>query len=102
MPATGIFVGGAAGLISGAVSADLGQNPDIENKDAALATVTGIIDGTGSLGAAIGQLVLGALVDINWYLPFIFLIGVAIGGISFILPMTLSDIEKIRNERKKN
>ena len=51
VPVVGLLLGGPANLISATVSADLGS---IGN-GAAMATVTGIIDGTGSFGAAVGQ-----------------------------------------------
>ncbi|GIY90170.1 sugar phosphate exchanger 3 [Caerostris extrusa] len=56
MTLTGTVIGGVASLISTAVSADLGRHPDLSNSKEALSTVTGIIDGTGSYGAAIGQI----------------------------------------------
>ncbi|GFY42419.1 sugar phosphate exchanger 3 [Trichonephila inaurata madagascariensis] len=56
MTFTGIVIGGVASLISTAVSADLGRHPELANSKEALSTVTGIIDGTGSFGAAFGQI----------------------------------------------
>ncbi|CAL1526632.1 unnamed protein product [Lymnaea stagnalis] len=56
MSLIGCLIGGAANLISAAVSADLGCQKQIQGDDRALATVTGIIDGTGSFGAALGQI----------------------------------------------
>lgn len=57
MTLTGTVIGGVASLISTAVSADLGRQPQLSNSREALSTVTGIIDGTGSAGAAIGQVI---------------------------------------------
>jgi len=51
---TGILVNGPYSLITTAVSAELGQHPSLRGSSKALATVTAIIDGTGSIGAAIG------------------------------------------------
>lgn len=42
-------------MISSAISADLGRQEALRGSQEALATVTGIVDGTGSLGAAAGQ-----------------------------------------------
>lgn len=42
-------------MISSAISADLGRQEALQNSQQALATVTGIVDGTGSIGAAAGQ-----------------------------------------------
>ncbi|PNJ52035.1 SLC37A3 isoform 25, partial [Pongo abelii] len=38
-----------------AISADLGRQELIQRSSEALATVTGIVDGSGSIGAAVGQ-----------------------------------------------
>lgn len=42
-------------MISSAISADLGRQEGMAGNSEALATVTGIVDGTGSMGAALGQ-----------------------------------------------
>lgn len=42
-------------MISSAISADLGRQEALRGSKEALATVTGIVDGTGSIGAAGGQ-----------------------------------------------
>ena len=46
----GFFVNGPYALITTAVSADLGTHKTLSDNAKALATVTAIIDGTGSLG----------------------------------------------------
>ena len=53
---TGLLVNGPYALITTAVSAELGTHPSLMGSSKALATVTAIIDGTGSIGAAIGPL----------------------------------------------
>ncbi|VDK83137.1 unnamed protein product [Onchocerca ochengi] len=58
MALMGFFIGGPANLISSAVSADLGKAEEIRGSSEALSTVAGIIDGTGSVGAGIGQLLI--------------------------------------------
>ncbi|XP_046743104.1 glucose-6-phosphate exchanger SLC37A2 isoform X4 [Diprion similis] len=60
----GILVNGPYALITTAVSAELGTHPSLGSNSRALATVTAIIDGTGSIGAAVGPLLAG-LVS-NW------------------------------------
>ncbi|OQS00361.1 sugar phosphate exchanger [Thraustotheca clavata] len=60
---SGFLLGGPANLISTAISADLGTCPTLRGNTAALATVTGIIDGTGSVGAAIIQYLVGYLAN---------------------------------------
>lgn len=99
MALTGFFIGGPANLISSAVSADLGKffflshgayyciqkmnftsgnteyvsgnAEQIRGSSGALSTVTGIIDGTGSVGAGIGQLLIPEIVAVfSWTAVF--------------------------------
>ncbi|VDL91132.1 unnamed protein product [Schistocephalus solidus] len=53
----GLLINGPYALITTAVSADLGTHPTLRGNAKALATVTAIIDGTGSLGKSFFQLV---------------------------------------------
>jgi len=57
--AAGSLVNGPYALITTAVSAELGTHPSLGDDSKALATVTAIIDGTGSVGAAVGPLLAG-------------------------------------------
>ncbi|MCV4698608.1 hypothetical protein OFB92_36410, partial [Escherichia coli] len=52
----GVLVNGPYALITTAVSADLGTHESLKGNAKALSTVTAIIDGTGSIGAALGPL----------------------------------------------
>jgi sugar phosphate permease len=51
MGVVGFFIGGAANIISAAICADMGRLDELRGNSEALATVTGIVDGTGSVGA---------------------------------------------------
>jgi len=55
----GILVNGPYALITTAVSAELGTHSSLGDNSKALATVAAIIDGTGSIGAAVGPLLAG-------------------------------------------
>lgn len=55
----GLLVNGPYALITTAISAELGTHPSLGDSSKALATVTAIIDGTGSIGAAVGPLLAG-------------------------------------------
>jgi OPA family glycerol-3-phosphate transporter-like MFS transporter 1/2 len=61
--ATGALVNGPYALITTAISADLGTHESLQGNSHALATVTSIIDGTGSVGAALGPLLVGLISD---------------------------------------
>jgi len=50
----GFFLNGLNNLISSACAADLGRQEALKGNERATSTVTGIIDGTGTLGSAVG------------------------------------------------
>ncbi|GAU98977.1 hypothetical protein RvY_10043 [Ramazzottius varieornatus] len=62
----GLIISGPYALITTAVSADLGTHPSLTGNAKALATVTAIIDGTGSMGAAFGPLAAGLISTRGW------------------------------------
>ncbi|KAJ8352570.1 hypothetical protein SKAU_G00240460 [Synaphobranchus kaupii] len=62
----GGLVNGPYALITTAVSADLGTHKSLKGNARALSTVTAIIDGTGSVGAAVGPLLAGLLSVRSW------------------------------------
>lgn len=74
---SGALVNGPYALITTAVAADLGtqQNGEGQGNSQALATVTAIIDGTGSVGAAVGPLLAGYMSTKGWNSVFGMLIG---------------------------
>nr|XP_025701123.1 putative glycerol-3-phosphate transporter 4 [Arachis hypogaea] len=82
MALTGLLVNGPYALITTAVSADLGTHSSLRGDSRALATVTAIIDGTGSVGAALGPLLTGFISTRGWNEVFLMLtIGAFIAGI---------------------
>lgn len=69
MLVAGVFVNGPYALITTAVSADLGTGggaASLNGNSRAIATVTAIIDGTGSVGAALGPLMAGYVSRRSW------------------------------------
>ena len=71
----GFFVNGPYSLITTAISADLGTHPSLKGNSKALSTVTAIIDGTGSIGAAVGPLLTSFLSQYGWDRVFEMLIA---------------------------
>lgn len=71
---SGLLVNGPYALITTAVAADLGTQELIKGNSRALATVTAIIDGTGSVGAALGPLLAGYFSTRGWNSVFFMLI----------------------------
>lgn len=82
MVVTGLFVNGPYALITTAVSADLGTHSSLRGDSRALATVSAIIDGTGSVGAALGPLLTGFISTRGWNGVFFMLtLGAFIAGL---------------------
>ncbi|XP_025854572.2 glucose-6-phosphate exchanger SLC37A2 isoform X1 [Vulpes vulpes] len=71
----GALVNGPYALITTAVSADLGTHQSLKGNAKALSTVTAIIDGTGSIGAALGPLLAGLISPTGWNNVFYMLIS---------------------------
>lgn len=49
-----MLMGGAIAIVSGISCTDLGKLKELQSSEKSVATVTGIIDGIGSIGAAFG------------------------------------------------
>lgn len=98
MALLGFMVGGPANLISSAISADLGRQSALSANSEALATVTGIVDGTGSVGAAIGQFLVPEInTHSGWKPVFYFLMVMTfMSFVCLIIPIL---IKKIRERR---
>ncbi|KAK6016876.1 transporter, major facilitator family protein [Ostertagia ostertagi] len=56
MTVVGVTISGPYNLIVGTISIDLGSQPILASNAQARSTVSGLLDGTGSAGSAIGQL----------------------------------------------
>lgn len=92
MMIAGLFINGPYALITTAVSADLGTHSSLRGDSRALATVTAIIDGTGSVGAALGPLLTGFLSTKGWDAVFIML---TVGALIAALLLTRLVINEI-------
>jgi MFS transporter, OPA family, solute carrier family 37 (glycerol-3-phosphate transporter), member 3 len=93
VPVVGFLLGGPANMISATVSADLGS---IGN-GAAMATVTGIVDGTGSFGAAVGQYLVVVLAgcegsSCHWGPVFVMLIACTVFAAAFLWRVFLREV----------
>ncbi|KAJ8262039.1 hypothetical protein GJAV_G00161390 [Gymnothorax javanicus] len=93
---TGFFIGGPSNMISSAISADLGRQEALRGSQEALATVTGIVDGTGSIGAAGGQYVVSLIESkLGWMYVFYFFILMTGGSLVFIFPLIISEVRSM-------
>jgi len=99
---TGTLVNGPYALITTAVSAELGQHPSLRGSGKALATVTAIIDGTGSIGAAIGPFMAGALSGSgNWDNVFYMLMVADVFALIFLTRLVMQEVRRYM-ERRRN
>ncbi|KAF6175376.1 hypothetical protein GIB67_036467 [Kingdonia uniflora] len=99
---TGMFVNGPYALITTAVSTDLGTHSSLNGNSRALATVTAIIDGTGSIGAALGPLLTGYISARSWSCVFTMLMVAALVAGLLLTRLVLAEVaEKIRVSRSQ-
>ncbi|KAF8393104.1 hypothetical protein HHK36_021345 [Tetracentron sinense] len=97
---SGFLVNGPYSLITTAVAADLGTQSLIKGNSRALATVTAIIDGTGSVGAALGPLLTGYISTRGWNSVFFMLIlAICFAGF-FLIHLAKSEIRSKMSEGK--
>jgi len=97
----GTLVNGPYALITTAVSAELGQHPSLRGSSKALATVTAIIDGTGSIGAAIGPLLAGALSGSgDWNRVFDMLMVADVFALLFLTRLIIQEFIRWRQRRR--
>lgn len=92
MMVIGMFVNGPYALITTAVSADLGTHKSLKGNSKALATVTAIIDGTGSIGAAIGPVLTGYISTQSWSAVFTMLMVSAFVAGLFLTKLVVAEV----------
>ncbi|XP_038219959.1 glucose-6-phosphate exchanger SLC37A2 isoform X1 [Zerene cesonia] len=97
----GVLVNGPYALITTAVSAELGTHSSLSGDSQALATVTAIIDGTGSIGAAVGPMLAGVVSSAGtWSYVFYMLITCDFMALLLLLRISRSEVMKIRQDRR--
>ncbi|XP_026754308.2 glucose-6-phosphate exchanger SLC37A2 isoform X1 [Galleria mellonella] len=98
---SGALVNAPYALITTAVSAELGTHSSLAGNSQALATVTAIIDGTGSVGAAIGPMLAGVVsASGSWSRVFAMLIACDLLALLLLLRVVKSEVVKLRQERR--
>lgn len=101
MMTAGFFVNGPYALITTAVSADLGSHSSLRGNEKALATVTAIIDGMGSCGAALGPMVTGYISEApgGFDNVFIMLCGAAMCGGLLLTQLVYRELREMWGRR---
>ena len=78
-----------------------GQHPSLRGSGKALATVTAIIDGTGSIGAAIGPFLAGALSGHgNWDNVFYMLMAADVFALIFLTRLVKQEVGRYLDRRR--
>lgn len=95
----GFLVNGPYSLITTAVSAELGTHSSLGGDARALATVTAIIDGTGSLGAAVGPLFASFVQGYGWDNVFVMLIVSDVLSLVLLLRLFRHEVVRCRLRR---
>ena len=94
----GCLVGGPNNIITSAVAADLADDPSIKGNNRALGTVTGIINGSGSVTAALGQMAIPVLYNIgkedgvNYRYVWLFLVACTVVGTALLGPKIVKEL----------
>ena len=101
----GFFINSLNNIISSVCAADLGKQSSLQGNERAISTITGIIDGTGSAGSAIGQLIVGATLPAwgwkNGYLAVISVdISICIVPVVIILFKEISEYRRLKYAAK--
>ncbi|XP_012217054.1 glucose-6-phosphate exchanger SLC37A2 isoform X2 [Linepithema humile] len=97
----GLLVNGPYALITTAVSAELGTHPSLGDNSKALATVTAIIDGTGSIGAAVGPLLAGLVYAwAGWHNVFYMLMCADLFALLLLSRLVYKDLRSYVQRRR--
>ncbi|XP_040287051.1 glucose-6-phosphate exchanger SLC37A2 isoform X1 [Bufo bufo] len=91
----GLLVNGPYSLITTAVSADLGTHESLRGNAKALSTVTAIIDGCGSIGAALGPTLASVLSSKGWNYVFYMLIVSDLLACLFLARLVYKEIKEL-------
>lgn len=89
----GILVGGPNNIITSAVAADLASHPSVRGSNKSLGTVTGLINGTGSVTAAIGLNFIGPLASkYGQWAVWLYLVGCTFCGTALMTPKIYAEL----------
>jgi len=96
----GLLVSGPYCLITTSISTELGTHPCLMGNARALATVVAIIDGTGSIGAAVGPLLAGPLSDYGWKYVFYMLMISDVLALLLLIRLVSHEVKRELQERR--
>merc|ERR1712039_485665 len=87
-------------LITSVMASDLGRHPSLRGNSSASATVTALLDGTGSAGAVVQGLAIGWVSEqFGWGATLYFLMGAAaLSAICLVRP----SVKELQERRERN
>jgi len=89
----GILIGGPNNIVTSAVAADLAEHPSIRGNKAALGTVVGLINGSGSFVAALGQIAVPYITDaLGWPALWYFMLIATVISCVLMIPKVYSEL----------
>lgn len=91
----GVFINGPFYLTVTSVPVNLATNPDLRGNVKATSTVTAIIDGTGSVGAAIGPFITGYIMTTGWANVVYMLIVACLCASIFLLRLAYRELKAL-------
>jgi len=91
----GILIGGPNNILTSAVAADLSEHPSIKGNSKSLGTITGIINGSGSITAALGLALVGPMTrTYGWSSVWYFMMALTVCGTGLLMPKVLKEMKK--------
>lgn len=97
----GVFIGGSNLILITLVPAYLAQHPYSLGFEV-VGSITSVLDASGSLGAAIGMVVVGQVVTVSWDWYFVLILGNLVASFLLILPLTLFEYRQKINDGEKD
>jgi OPA family glycerol-3-phosphate transporter-like MFS transporter 3 len=102
MVLTGLFSNSAYNLINSAVATDLGSHPVLAGNTVAVSSVAGIIDGSGTVGAALGQPLVATIVEAtSWRGMFVFLAMSSVTSAACLAKVVAGEVANWQRERRR-
>lgn len=84
----GFCISGVNNMIAAACASDLGRQEALKGNELATSTVTGIIDGTGTIGSGVGQLIIGITQKkFGWQNGYLLVVAITVTATAFPLFM---------------
>ena len=99
----GILIGGPNNIMTSAVAADLSEHPSISGNSKSLGTITGIINGSGSVTAALGLVAVGPVTNMyGWNSVWYMMMFLTVLGTSIMAKSAIKELEGRKGGKESN